>query len=124
MLRTLFLFVLTLSIGPALCQSGSTFPVNGTPDASAELHAYEGARIHSEAGHVIEDGHLVVRRGRIEAVGTGRYSTSEPVVRHDVSGHDVYPAFVDLYSGWGLKRGERSRWDGKPHYEREELVVG
>ena len=120
MLRTLFLFVLTLSIGPALCQSGSTFPVNGTPDVGAELHAYEGARIHTEAGHVIEDGHLVVRRGRIEAIGTGRYSTPEPVVRHDVSGHDVYPAFVDLYSGWGLKRGERSRWDGKPHYERED----
>ena len=120
MLRTLFLSVLTLSIGPALGQSGSTFPVNGTPDTKVELHAYEGACIHTEAGHVIEEGHLVVRRGRIEAIGTGRYSTSEPVVRHDVSGHDVYPAFVDLYSGWGLKRGERSRWDGKPHYERED----
>ena len=30
------------------------------------------------------------------------------------------PAFVDVYSGWGLKRGERARWDGKPHYDRED----
>ena len=80
----------------------------------------EGARVHTEAGAVIDNGHVVVRRGRIEAVGSGPYTTTEPAVRHDVSGHEIYPAFVDLYSGWGLKRGERSRWDGKPHYDRED----
>ena len=83
----------------ASAQSGSTFPVNGTPDARVELHVYEGGRIHTEAGAVIDNGHIVVRRGRIEAVSAGAFATSEPAVRHDVSGHDLYPAFVDLYSG-------------------------
>jgi len=119
-LRFLSAIVLTCLWAAANAQSGSTFPVNGTPDVRAELHVYEGARIHNEAGAVIEDGHLVVRRGRIEAVGTGGYTTSEPAVRHDVSGHEIYPAFVDLYSGWGLKPGERARRDGKPHYDRED----
>ena len=104
----------------AHAQSGSTFPVNGTPDARAELHVYEGARIHVSADEVIEEGHLVVRRGRIEAVGAGSFTSSEPVVRHDMSGKELYPAFVDLHAGWGLKKGERARWDGKPHYERED----
>ena len=120
MLRFLSTSLLTLAFGGVLAQSGSTFPVNGTPDARVELHVYEGARIHTEAGPVLPQGHVVVRRGRIEAVGAGAYSTTEPVVRYDVSGHEIYPAFVDLYSGWGLKRGERARWDGKPHDERED----
>ena len=120
MLRFLSLSLMALAFGGILAQSGSTFPVNGTPDARVELHVYEGARIHTEAGPVIPEGHVVVRRGRIEAVGAGAYSTTEPAVRHDVSGHEIYPAFVDLYSGWGLKRGERARWDGKPHDKRED----
>ena len=106
--------------GFAQAQSSSTFPVNGTPDARVELHVYEGARIHVSADEVIEDGHLVVRRGRIEAVGAGGYSSSEPAVRHDLTGKELYPSFVDLYTGWGQKKGERSGWDGKPHYDRED----
>ena len=120
MIRFLSALALTGLWALASAQSGSTFPVNGTPDARLELHVFEGARIHTEAGTVLDNGHIVVRRGRIEAVGTGTFTTSEPAVRHDVSGHEVYPAFVDLYSGWGLKRGERARWDGKPHYDRED----
>ena len=112
--------LLTLLAGAVHAQTSSTFPVNGTPDARAELHVYEGALIHVTADEVIADGHLVVRRGRIEAVGAGAYSSAEPVVRHDVSGKEIYPAFVDVYAGWGLNKGERSRWDGKPHYERED----
>jgi len=108
------------SAGWAHAQSGSTFPVNGTPDARAELHVYEGARIHVSADEVIPEGHLVVRRGRLEAVGAGAFNSGEPAVRHDLSGKEVYPSFVDLYAGWGLKKGERARWDGKPHYERED----
>lgn len=37
-----------------------------------------------------------------------------------MSGKELYPAFVDLHTGWGLKKGERARWDGKPHDERED----
>ena len=109
------------AFGPlALAQSTSTFPVNGTPDAQAELHVYEGARIHLNADEVLLNGHIVVRRGRIESVGAGSFTSSEPLVRHDLSGKEIYPSFVDLYSGWGVEKGERARWDGKPHYERED----
>ncbi|MBL6619085.1 MAG: amidohydrolase family protein [Flavobacteriales bacterium] len=101
-------------------QSGSTFPVNGTPDVRAELHVYEGATLHLNSDETLIDGYIAVRRGRIEAVGSGTFTTSEPAVRHDLSGKEIYPSFVDLYSGWGVKKGERAGWDGKPHYERED----
>ena len=48
----------------------------------------------------------------------GILSLSPPSPRP--AGKEVYPSFVDLYSGWGLKKGERARWDGKPHYDRED----
>ena len=118
--RFAFALLALATAGFAQAQSSSTFPVNGTPDARVELHVYEGARIHVSADEVIAEGHLVVRRGRIEAVGVGAYSSSEPVVRHDLTGKELYPSFVDLYTGWGQKKGERSGWDGKPHYDRED----
>ena len=68
-----------LSLSASLvAKSGSTFPVNGTPDARAELHVFEGAAFHLADGSVVNDGHLVVRRGRIEAVGAGTFDSSEP----------------------------------------------
>lgn len=103
-------------------QSGTTFPANGTPDARAELHVYEGATLHVDAESTLENGYVVVRRGRIEAVGTGGFVSEEPCLRHDLTGRHVYPSFVELHSGWGQEVGERSRtrWDGKPHDDRED----
>ena len=120
MFRFSFATVFSLLVASAAAQSGSTFPVNGTPDARAELHVYEGMSLHMADGSVLDNAHLVVRRGRIDAVGVGGFSSQEPTIRHDLSGQHMYPAFVDVYSGWGLKRGERARWDGKPHYDRED----
>ena len=36
------------------------------PGCAPRIVRYEGARVHSEAGAVIDNGHVVVRRGRIE----------------------------------------------------------
>jgi imidazolonepropionase-like amidohydrolase len=120
--RIFFLVSLVLSShwGMALFAQGSTFPVNGTTDVRAELNVFEGATVHLNADETLIDGYIAVRRGRIEAVGSGTFTTTEPAVRHDLSGKEIYPSFVDLYSGWGVKTGERSRWDGKPHYDRED----
>jgi len=61
--------------------------------------AFVGARILPIVGEPIEDGVLVVHRGRIQSVGP-RASVSIPgdAERHDVSGRVLMPGLVDTHS--------------------------
>lgn len=78
------------------------------PLASAQdkPHAFVGARVLPIASAPIEDGVLIVQRGRIEAVGT-RASVAIPAdaVVVDVKGKVLMPGLVDTHShvggGWG-----------------------
>lgn len=47
----------------------TTRPVEGLRSNTPDVHALVGARIVVSPGHVIEQGTVVVRDGRIEAVG-------------------------------------------------------
>ena len=62
-------------------------------------HAFEGARILPIVGDPIEDGVLVVHRGRIQAVGRrGQVTVPADAERHDVSGKVLMPGLVDTHS--------------------------
>jgi len=77
-----------------------------SPPYGAGAHAFVGARLLPVSGPPIDDGVLVVRDGRIEAVGP-RASVAVPAdaERHDVAGLTIIPGLVDTHShvggGWG-----------------------
>jgi len=106
--------LLVLAAGPALAQPG-TYPCNGVYDQRPGLYAFTHATLFTDYQTRVEDATLVVRDGRVEAVGPGK-SVKIPAgaVVQDLRGKFVYPGFVDLYTSYGLPEakpaGARSRF--------------
>jgi len=74
-------------------------PLSGT--AAEKVYALRGARIHTLSGPDIERGTVVVRDGRIVAVGA-EAAIPDGAEVIDVSGLEIYPGLFDSYSQLGL----------------------
>jgi len=71
--------------------------VNGAPG----VYAIRNARIVTVSGPVIESGTIVIRNGKIEAVGASA-TTPAGAQEIDASGLTVYPGMIDLGTQMGL----------------------
>lgn len=107
------------AVGLATVGCGSQAPA----EASEPPILLEGARLIVGDGSVIENGALLVRGGRIAAVGgAGELSLPEEsseATRLDLSGRTVIPALVDAHAHLGYER--YTGW-GEEHYSRENLI--
>ncbi len=89
----------------------STRPLSGIADRTPRVHALVHARIVTEPGRVLDDATLVLRDGRIEAVGrTVSVPADAEVI--DLAGRTVYPGFLDAASVYGLQPPAAA--EGKP----------
>lgn len=79
--------------------SSATYQQGAGP--SQGLYAIRNARIITVSGPVIESGTVVVRDGRIEAVGAGVTAPAGAEVI-DASGLSVYPGMIDIGTSLGL----------------------
>lgn len=74
--------------------------------AQERPHAFVGARIEPVVGAPILDGVLIVRQGRIVAVGPrGTTTVPDGAERHDVTGKVLMPGLVDSHSHVGSVEG-------------------
>lgn len=69
--------------------------------ASPPGYALVNARIVPMAGQVIESGTLVMRDGRIAAVGADVVAPADAIVM-DAAGWTLYPGFIDAHSSVGM----------------------
>jgi imidazolonepropionase-like amidohydrolase len=101
----------------AACRTAST----PTRDEIEGVKAFEGATIlDGTGGDPIADGILVVRDGRIEAVGSmASLSIPEGSQRIDVSGKIIIPGIISAHGHVGSTRGLESG----PEYYTEENVL-
>src|SRR6185369_14902625 len=74
-----------------------TFPVNGVADPKIKSYAFTNATIIKDGQSTVANATLVIRDGKIVAVGAGVAIPKDAVVI-DCSGKFIYPSFVDLYS--------------------------
>ncbi|HZF99374.1 MAG TPA: amidohydrolase family protein, partial [Chitinophagales bacterium] len=79
-----------------------TFPVNGIPADFAGSYAFTNAALHVSHERFVQNATLVVKNGIVTAAGTNVSIPADAVVT-DMKGQHVYPAFVDLYSNYGIK---------------------
>jgi imidazolonepropionase-like amidohydrolase len=101
--------------------SSDTRPVAGMRENTPRVHALTNARIVPEPGKEIARGTIVIRDGRIEAVGANEKVPADARV-WDLDGLTVYAGLIEPYAQIGLpkdgfKKGSASHWNPLVHPE-------
>ena len=87
---------------PALAQPG-TYPRNGVYDQRPGLYAFTHATIQADYQTQLKDATLVIREGKIVAVGpTATVKIPAGAVVQDLSGKYLYPGLVDIFTSYGV----------------------
>ncbi|MDE3004451.1 MAG: amidohydrolase family protein [Gemmatimonadota bacterium] len=104
LLRTLLSgLVLTflVPLGVDAQQATRTQPVEGMRDNGTGYHALTNARVVTAPGQVLDDATIVIRDGVIQDVSRGGDPPAGARV-WDLSGHTVYPGFIDAHADLGM----------------------
>ena len=78
-----------------------TFPVNGVGDERETTYAFKNATIVKNAQQQLSNATMLVRNGKILAIGTSVAIPADAIVV-DCSGKFIYPSFIDVYSDYGI----------------------
>jgi len=98
-MRKQFLTLLfAVGIFTASAQTG--FPVNGVADPRTGTYAFTNATIVKDPQTTVQNASLVIRDGKIVAVGAGITVPKDAIVV-DCKGKFIYPSFIDIYSDYG-----------------------
>lgn len=84
-----------------------TYPVNGVADERSGSYCLVNAQIVKNAGTIIPNGVLIVRKGVIVDVGANLPVPKDAVVI-DCKGKTIMPSFIDIYSDYGVPVPQRS----------------
>jgi len=109
--------------GPALAQPG-TYPRNGVYDQRPGLYAFTHATIQADYQTRLTDATLVIREGKIEAVGpTASVKIPAGAVVRDLRGQYIYPGLVDIFTSYGVPETKaperRGRRGAGPQFESQ-----
>ena len=105
-MKRVFLSLLLLLTGAAAFAQ-ETFPVNGVRDVRSGTYAFTNATIIQNASTKIEKATLVIKQGKIVAVGVGVDIPKDAVVV-DCNGKYIYPSFVDPLTDYGAGTPKRT----------------
>jgi imidazolonepropionase-like amidohydrolase len=90
-----------LAVGASAQQATRTEPVTGLRDNGTGYHALVGARAVVSPGETVDDATIVIRDGLIRSVEEGGTPPAGARV-WDLSGHTVYPGFIDAHADLGM----------------------
>ena len=96
----------------------TTFPRNGVYDERPGLYAFTNATIVVDPQTTLTNATLLIRDGRVDAVGTSVNLPAGAVVT-DLKGKHIYPALIDINSDYGMPevRVERRGFFAAPQLE-------
>ena len=101
LLRMSIVLLVAAFILPPLSKAQKTFPVNGVFDERAGLFAFTNATIFKSWNEKIENATLIVRDGRVEAIGASITIPKDAVVI-DLKKRFVYPSFIEPFGNYGM----------------------
>jgi imidazolonepropionase-like amidohydrolase len=100
MLKNKVLIFLSLLPG-FLSKAQITFPVNGAVNNIHSTYALTHANIYTDAETLLKNATLIFKDGKIISVAVGNDVPKDAVVM-DMKGKYIYPAFIDIYSDYGV----------------------
>ena len=106
----LLIFVFSIST-LQLLYAQATYPVNDVANPKDGCYAFTHATIVKDAQNILQNATLIIRKGKIESVGTDLAIPKDAVVI-DCNGKYIYPAFIDIYSDYGIPVPERQQTTG------------
>ncbi len=94
------------------------FPTNGgVKSKNTNYTVFTNAIIHTTPTETIKKGTLVIREGKIVAVGKSVTIPSNATIV-DLNGKHIYASFIDVYTNFGIKKPERKGGGGRsPQYD-------
>lgn len=101
----LVIFIFLLTNTHSMAQA--TYPVNDIANPVEGCYAFTNATIVKDAATTLPNASLVIRRGKITAVGVNIAIPKDAVVV-DCKGKYIYPSFIDMYSDYGSQPVQRT----------------
>ncbi|MEY4278351.1 MAG: hypothetical protein RL377_355, partial [Bacteroidota bacterium] len=99
-MKRIFLWITLLCVSVA-SKAQESFPVNGVRDIRSGLYAFTNATIVQNSTTKIEKATLLIKQGKIVAVGTAVVVPKDAVVVN-CEGKFIYPSFIDAYTNYGV----------------------
>src|SRR6185503_8299486 len=84
-----------------------TFPENGVADPRHGHYAFTNATIVKDGITTLTNATLVIKDGRITAVGSNLKAPAG-AVEIDCKGKYIYPSFIDVYADYGIATAPRT----------------
>src|SRR5688572_22255352 len=101
------IFLLWISLCTSLFVSAQvTFPLNDVANPKSDCYAFTNATIVKDAQTTLTGATLVIKGGKITAVGNNVAIPAEAVTV-DCKGKYIYPSFIDMYTDYGMPAAPR-----------------
>ncbi len=97
------IIILILFLNGIVASAQETFMVNGTHNKNHNAFAFTNATIHTDYQTTIENGTLIIKDGKIIAVGENVPLPKNAVIQN-LKGKHLYPSLIDLYSAYGISK--------------------
>lgn len=91
-----------------------TYPYNGILPKSTTSVALINGHIYIDSQTVVENGMLLIERGKITAIGA-KFTIPSNAVVIDLEGKYVYPSFIDLFTDYGMPSSSANPDRKRPH---------
>ncbi|MEM8846390.1 MAG: amidohydrolase, partial [Bacteroidota bacterium] len=100
-------------LGSVSLMAQDYFPKNdGVKTKNNNYTAFTNAKIYVTPTNIIQNGTLLIKNGKVVQVGKSVNVPSNAVVEN-LSGKTIYPSFIDVFSGFGVKMPEKPKSRGR-----------
>lgn len=107
------LFALAFFLCGTLVFSQDYFPENaGVKSKNNNFMAFTNAKIYVSPSQVINKGTLLIKDGKVVAVGSSVTIPANTVIE-DLTGITIYPSFIDAFTDFGIAKPKRAEGGGR-----------